>query len=277
MKYILLDTFALAKIAIDSNLSCKVKEYIAKNDLILVLDLLILHEIYQHQNSWADIIDFLADNKFIFAKNIDKLQDDEVINYPNEITLPCAMHSDNLGTDKIAISKALLLYLSTVHPTTAVELNHTSRSVMTDNIKEKANYPPDENGKYSSLSTWIFIISNAMREIMLRYPAFCKKNDLKKLRWNLLKSRNIVSALVFFEYYIQNKTGKNSDNGDFWHLSYLPYIQYAVLDNERYALVNRIRSDHRFRSISKDYSMDLFISCKVFNWKLFLDEINCAA
>lgn len=62
----------------------------------------------------------------------------------------------------------------------------------------------------------------------------------------IFKSVYIQVLAVFIEFYVQKKVGKLSDMGDILQLSLVPYVDLAVLDNERNHLIQRFNREKLF-------------------------------
>ena len=223
----------------------------------------------------TNILEFIASVPFIITKNIDILFDEEVKNYPNPITLPYSLHSSQLSSDRTIIVNALKINL--INKISVYENNYRnfSSTILNDIISTKNNFLPDEDGKYSIFQTWQFLEYNLLRDLYLSYPWFIKRyKNRKRIKEELFKSHNIVSIAIFYEYYIQNKKGKNSEIGDLWHLSYIPYYDYAVFDNEKNNLIYRLKNENRMKNIEKVYDFIISIKCNTFNLKLFIKSLK---
>jgi hypothetical protein len=276
MKFIFIDTFAMAKIAADKELFKRVRDYLFSNELTLVINIYLLIEIYQHEIAWDEILEFISSVPFVIAKNIDKVQDEEVSSYPNKITLPYSLCSDEIS-ERIEIIKAAFIYNFIEKISLyAKSSKEQAKEILANHVRERQNVPPDENGKYSDFQFWLFIESNILSFLLQKYPDFIKEKKVKKEKIieSAFSSYNISTAAVFYEYYLQNKKPKLSDIGDYWHLSYLPYLQFAVLDKERFALINRFRSDDRVKKLAQKHQISISLECRVFNWEKFLYEVG---
>jgi hypothetical protein len=235
----------------------------------------MLIEIYKHNTSWDNILDLIASVPFVIAKNIDIVHDTEVKNYPDEISLPFSIYSSPLGSNKETIINAFKINMIAKISEFARKNDLLAREILKSILLEKQNVPPDDGGKYSAFQFWLFLESNLLNMLREKHPDFIKKYLPKQgFDESLFKSFNMGSAVIFYEYYVQNKEGKFSDIGDFWHLSYLPYCHYAVLDNERLNLIYRIKNDARIKTIAHKHKFSIPLNCETFNYKGFLCELN---
>jgi len=74
------------------------------------------------------------------------------------------------------------------------------------------------------------------------------------------KSVYIQALAIFVEYYVQKKAGKLSDMGDILQLSLVPYVDLAVLDNERSNLIQRFNREGLFPSHLRACSLSDFMA-----------------
>jgi hypothetical protein len=85
--------------------------------------------------------------------------------------------------------------------------------------------------------------------LLKSYPDFVERASREEIiNLERFKSFYIQVLAIFLEYYVQKKGGKPSDMGDFLQLSLVPYVDLAVLDNERNNLIQRINRDSLFPS-----------------------------
>ncbi len=68
----------------------------------------------------------------------------------------------------------------------------------------------------------------------------------QEIKIECFKSVYIQALSIFLEYYVHGKDGKKSDVGDLFQLSILPYVSLAVVDNERYDLIQKINRQSLF-------------------------------
>ncbi len=274
MNFIFIDTFALAKITQNSEFRNKVIDFIDSNKLTLAINILVLIEIYKWKSSWGNILDFFVSIPFVITKNIDVLFKEEVDNYPNEIELPVALHSSQLGNNKWIVKKDFEINFNDKISEFENEYRIYSKEILSDIINEKKKFLPEKDGKYSVFQTWLYLKTNLIKDLYIYHKWFIDKYRNKdNIIEECFKSRNIVTISIFYEYYIQNKKAKDSDLGDYWHLTYIPYYDYAILDNERFNLINRMKNDKKIKQVENLYNFLVTIKCKTYNLENFIKEI----
>jgi len=94
----------------------------------------------------------------------------------------------------------------------------------------------------------IFMQINVLKFLFPDYQSFAEEQRAKSqiVKIESLKTAYIQTLIIFLEYYIQKKDGKSSDIGDIYQLAILPYVDLAVIDNERNDLFQRINQGNLF-------------------------------
>lgn len=87
-KTLFLDSFALAEIAADRAFMDNVRDFISSNDYTLILGVTNLLEIYRWQKRWPEMISLVSSDHFCIVENSERIPDEEVRNYPNDIVRP---------------------------------------------------------------------------------------------------------------------------------------------------------------------------------------------
>ena len=90
--------------------------------------------------------------------------------------------------------------------------------------------------------------TNVLRFLFPIYVSFVEEQKASAQVINIesFKSAYIQALIIFLEYYVQKKGGKLSDIGDIYQLAIIPYVDLAVIDNERNDLFQRINQRNLF-------------------------------
>ena len=89
---------------------------------------------------------------------------------------------------------------------------------------------------------------NVLKFLFPDYVSFVEEQRAKSqvVKIESFKSGYIQALIIFLEYYVQRKDGKSSDIGDIYQLAIIPYIDLAVIDNERNDLFQRVNQGNLF-------------------------------
>ena len=241
-KLIFLDSFALLRIAEDPRLAALATKYIASNQYVLVIGVMNLVEIYKWKAYWSKVSDFVASVAFCVAQNPEKLAAAEVQNYPNPIALPVGFCSLDFSYSKGELIEAIEINLA--GKITAFERDYRNqyKSILQEILSKRSNFLPERDGKYSQSQQWLFLRVSVFSALYPEHKKFLEGevSNSREVKIECFKSVLIQVVAIFLEYYVQKKQGKPSDIGDFFQLSILPYVDLAVVDNERKDLIRRI-------------------------------------
>jgi len=247
-KLLFLDSFVFIRMAEDTNLATAVKSYIISNEYTLIIGVMNLIEVYKWQKYWAQVCDFVASVPFCVAQNSEQISETEVSKYPDKIDLPTAFCSSDYSFSKTELEDAIEVNLRNKISSFEKHYRINYRAVWESILNNRNSFPPDENGQYSPAQRWLFLQTNVLKWLYPYHRDFLKQNvsASKEIKIECFKSVYIQMLAIFLEYYVQRKDGKPSDLGDFSQLSVLPYVAFAVFDNERYDLIQRINRQNLF-------------------------------
>jgi hypothetical protein len=247
-KTIYLDTFALINISADRSLMSAVKEYIDTTSYILIVGIMNLIEIYSWPKRWSAVSEFVSSVPFCIAQNPEKILPLEIQNYPNRIDLPVAFCSLEHSFSQVELKDAIEINLKEKIASFGRNYRSQHKSILKSILKERVDYAPDENGKYSTIKKWIFMQTNVLKFLFPDHTIFVEEHKSKsqEIKIECIKSAYIQVLIIFLEYYVQRKEGKPSDIGDIYQLAIVPYVDLAVVDNERNDLFQRINRDGLF-------------------------------
>ncbi|HEX3527557.1 MAG TPA: hypothetical protein VH988_10845 [Thermoanaerobaculia bacterium] len=256
-RFLYLDTFATVRVVSDAALAEATRTYIANENFVLVIGSLNLMEIVSWPKRWSEVVSFVSSVPFCIAQNSDKIAAKEVANYPNEIaSLPVGFSSSDHSFSSGDLANALSLHLKgkiTEFERNFRNLNgETYRAI----LDKRELFQPEKEGKYSPVERQMFMQSSVLSMLFPEHQEFLRRAlaaaNAEGRREGIIierfRSTYIQALAIFVEYYVQKKTGKLSDMGDILQLSLVPYVDLAVLDNERNNLIQRFNRDKLFPS-----------------------------
>jgi hypothetical protein len=123
-------------------------------------------------------------------------------------------------------------------------------------IECKHNFPPNKDGKYKPKQ------ASKYARLITRQWLNNSNMGIKKLykkygnRIDYFRAIEIYAYFVFYKYYIAgHEAKKESDFGDLFHLFYLPFIQFAILDR---GMVEILKQIQRNNDLLDGYNIDSF-------------------
>jgi hypothetical protein len=245
-----LDTFAIVRVASDPERAASARDYIKSAGFELVVGTINLLEIFAWPKRRSEVLDFLSSVPVSIAQNPEDVAATEVACYPNPVNkLPVAFRSLDYLSSQAELRKALEDNLMGKIAAYRRNFEGVYELVWKDILARRTSFlTPEKAGKYSPLERQTFLQINVLQ---LLYPDH--RNFLQSIlasgeaiKIELFKSVYIQCLAIFLEYYVQKKEGKASDVGDIYQLGLIPYIDLAVVDNERHNLVQRINRDKLF-------------------------------
>jgi len=247
-KYLFLDSFVFIRIAEDAHLASEVRDYILANNYTLVVGVMNLIEVYKWKKYWEPVLDLISSVPFCIAENPERITTSEVSKYPNRIDLPTGFCSSEYSFSVDDFKKAIVVNLR--KKISAFERNYRSyyQDIWKAILNNRKSFPPENDNKYSPSQRWLFLQTNVLKWLYPDHKKFLEQQiaQSKEIAIESFKSVYLQMLAIFLEYYVQHKDGKPSDMGDFYQLSLLPYVDLAVLDNERYNLIQRINQQNLF-------------------------------
>ncbi len=200
-----------------------------------------LIEIFKRKERWHEVCEFLASGHFCIARNPDAILDEEVRCYPNKIALPVGFRSSEYSYSRDDLVAGLEENLRKKIPSWERDyrkIQHPTWKVLLENRDKDL---PDNGEKYSDLDRGVFLQKGVLAYVDAFHRNFLRKQLRKgEIDIRCFKSVYIMVVAIFCEYYVQRKPGKASDVADFYQVGYVPYVNLAVLDNERNDLIQRI-------------------------------------
>jgi hypothetical protein len=249
-KTIFLDSFAVVRVIADPSFATLVKQFIAREGYTLIIGVMNLIEFYRWKKRWTEIGEFISSVPFCIADNPEQLTDAEARNYPDEITLPVAFCSSDYSYTSTELKEAIEVNLRDKISVFDRRYRKEQGDILQSILDNRNSFPPAENGKYSTFQRWLFLNTNVMRFLLPTYREFLEQrlSRQEEIKIECFKSIYIQVLAIFLEYYVQKKDGKQSDIGDLYQLSHIPYVDLAVVDNERNDLLQRMNRGKFFRA-----------------------------
>jgi len=268
-RYLYLDTFASVRVASDAALASAARAYIMEENFELVHSTMNLMELSSWPKRWPEVVSFLCSVPFCIARNTENITALEVACYPNELTaLPIGFCSSDHSFSADELRDAIYLHLKGKIANFTREYRGSNKETLQSILSKKKSFLPEKSGKYSSVEKQMFMQSSVLSMLFTDHGDFLRStlaSALAEGRKEVInierfKSFYIQALAIFVEYYIQKKDGKPSDMGDILQLSLVPYVDLAVLDNERNNLVQRFNRDGLFPGPLRACSLSDFSS-----------------
>lgn len=253
--FLYLDTFALVRVASDAALASSARNYFATNDFFLTISAMNLMELVSWPKRWSEVVSFVSSVPFCVAQNVDEIAAAEVACYPNELaSLPLGFCSLDHSFSADALSNALALHLQGKVSEFARVYRAGYREVLEVILEKRKSFPPDSPARYSRVEREMFMQSSVLSVLFPVHGDFLARalaearaaGGNEGINIARFKSVYIQALAIFVEYYVQKKAGKPSDLGDILQLGLLPYVDIAVLDNERCNLIHRFNREKLF-------------------------------
>jgi hypothetical protein len=125
----------------------------------------------------------------------------------------------------------------------------------------KENYPPDENGHYSTGQAEEFARRNTMDFLGREFGSFLERfrRGASGLDTRKILSVHMRSLFLFYKYYIHHKVPQKSDFMDFALVGYAPYVDVYVSERDVVDVLRHIRSSHLMVSDTELMHVTAFI------------------
>ena len=157
-----LDHFALVQIATDQPLAVAAKEFISANEYTLIVGVMNLVEAHGWRKRWSEVADFISSVPFCIARNPEEITDNEVRNYPNEISLPTGFCSSNGAYSRTELKAAIENNLKGKVASFDEHYRDEQQRILEAILINRRSFPPEENGKYSLHQRWLFLQTNVL-------------------------------------------------------------------------------------------------------------------
>ena len=218
-------------------------------------------EIYLDQPSrWAEIADFLSAVPFCVAKNPENIFAEEVKHYPHAIPLPLGFCSQAHADSMTELRKAIEDNIKSKIPA-FLRSYKKEREEFMSKILTRIHKLPDGTGD-RNVALFIYTNEPILEELLRYHKSFLDSHALP-IEVKSFRSSYIPNLSMFLEYYVAKKIPKKGDMGDFFHMSYIPYVNEAVIDGERFDMLERI---NRSGLLSEPLV--------AYNWRQFLDMLD---
>lgn len=98
-----------------------------------------------------------------------------------------------------------------------------------------------------------YAFANTLDKLVRNYPNAARRIITKDgpVQVDVLKSFQIRGYVVFYKYYVNEEEPDTHDHADLFHISYLPYCKFAIIEQKMCAIVNRIqKNNHKFNEVT---------------------------
>lgn len=98
-----------------------------------------------------------------------------------------------------------------------------------------------------------YAFANTIDKLVRHYPNTARRIITKDepVQVDVLKSFQIRGYVVFYKYYVNEEDPDTHDHADLFHISYLPYCKFAIIEQKMCAIVNRIQqNNHKFTEVT---------------------------
>lgn len=177
---------------------------------------------------------------FCIVETIDKVTEREVLNYPEPTTLATKYCSVDSGASREELKQGILTNLA--GKVAGFDRNYRAAAPAIDQQLQQDRQEfllPERGTHYSDAQRDTFLQIGVLQSLPPQHVGKLITPG-EAIDITRFPSVYVQQLAIFLEYYEQSKPGKVSDIGDFTFLGYLPYVDEAVLDNERAHIVRRI-------------------------------------
>ena len=214
------------------------------NNLLAALSMFTVFELSRATRLFQNLDDLFSLMRFNVWIPIlyDELFQLEIANYPRGATLlwmPISSITDN--KDPSVMSKLANDERITRKRDEFLSFGNTSFMKLEE---LKANFPPDENGKYTVDQAEFFAWANTVDFLGRQFMDFLTRfrDDASSLDTKKLASVHMRGLFLFFKYYIHGQSPVQSDFMDFAHVSYVPYMDFYITERNVLNVLRHIRS-----------------------------------
>jgi len=196
----------------------------------------------------VEFIQILKALPVIISKPAIILYEEEIKSYPNERNLPLEHPILNTHPE---------FYFSLLLKSEKLKLHRKNQKQDAQKVESmvkqyKPNFKIDKNKTLESQAE-LFAHHITIQHLTKHYPketlTIWKKYN--KIDVKVFKTNQIQGLVNFYRYYIDNEKPNSHDHADSWHLSYLPYCQYAIIEQRLCSILNRIQKNNkRFTNIT---------------------------
>lgn len=260
-KKIYLDTFAFVKIAADARMAEATRKYFVEDGWELVVGTLNLQEIYSWPSCWSSVATFISSVPFCIAQNSDRIADAELAGYPDAIPLPIGFRSLEHGFSSEELRGAIEHNMRAKIASFNSEFKGSYEQTLQALIEDRDSFLPEPSRRHSPTEKLHFLHKAVFAMLSPRHLPNLRHllTSQGPIEIERFRSVYIQALAVFLEYHVQRKPGKPSDVGDICQLALLPYVEQAVLDNERNDLVMRLNREEAFQKRLSSCRMSEFV------------------
>jgi hypothetical protein len=253
------DTNIISIVCKDLGLWRPLQDFLHAYDLCLGISGAQVAELSDAKNLHESLNVLLTAVPCVLIKTADKILSEEVLSHPQRRKDSLLSYPLNalLGTSSFAD------YLSSPALANArSEQRLTSKQWIERLDNLKSNFPAAKSGKYTKQQADEFVWLLTIQELAVDHLEFLNafKDDVSKLKTDVLLSQRIMGYVVFYKYYMAGLKPKASDFGDMFHLYDLPYCKLAIVERNMCEILNQIKKNHNVLDgvviMNKDFLTD---------------------
>lgn len=224
--------------------SAKLNLWLEENNVVIALSIFTAFELSRAKKMITDLDSMMSDvsSRIYIPLLYDELFFLEFASYPNNIEMlwmPFASLMDN------GISSLLSKFSKDPRFTSKRQeyLDFGETNFM--NLEKfKENFPPEENGTYTTEQAELFAWGNSVDYLGRYFPKFLTrfKNNASSLKTERIPSLHIRGLFLFYKYYIYGQSPSRSDFLDFAHVSYVPYLNGYITERNVLNILKHIKS-----------------------------------
>lgn len=229
LKLCYLDSNIFSLVADDPESGLALRRYLNNKEICLSVSDINLVELGEATRKHKQIVEFICCPNTVVLKSQQNILIEEVGNYPRETGV------DIIGSylDSSEKTKKSLLenFLSQERKNSKNILREDASTMSKVLIQRKQNFPPSPSGKYIKEQASDFAKLVILGRLSKENPELLKNNiDINE---NYFRSLALSPYLSYFRYYLGNRTPNNkSDLGDFFHPTYLPFCNLAIVEKD---------------------------------------------
>lgn len=222
-------------------------EFLTQNDLTLGLSGATFVEIHDADRLHSNIPKLCISVPSALLKDFQVIIAEEIQSYPSHRTETLLWRTLNDLLLKPSGPEEILEFLSSDGlAQTRQEQLFLAKHMSPKHLELKENFPPMKSGKYSRHQADKFTNNMVIQWLSKSNPDFLLHNS-KNFRPESFLSIRLFAYVIFYKYYLGNRTpkpGRTSEFGDLGHLFYLPYCELAVMERDLCEILNQIKRHH---------------------------------
>jgi len=246
-KYCYIDTNIFGILVRKMDLLPKLIRFLEENGYLLVLSEIQAAELSDYIDfKEKEIVEILKQLPVVVAKSSFYIFQEELESYPIIRKKPLA-HPEYSEYPKFLF---YLLMKNEKMKRARVLQKEDAKKLPSIVYERMSNFPIDEKSPLETQAD-LFAHHITIQYLCKNHPEFVLKNQDHFIDVSIFKSNQIQGYVNFYRYYIDKRIPNSHDHGDAFHLCYLPYCSYAIIEQELCSIINRIqRNNKKFTEVT---------------------------